>query len=111
MATVSSQRKKVKGVNFVVDEGNEKKAVIIDLKKHRAIWEDFYDTLLAKERGRSHAKRSKKSGTECLRDDRCHHTKSPSPGQHDESWRVCRVASPLAYSQVLKLWQRTRDQI
>jgi hypothetical protein len=50
MATVSSQRKKVKGVNFVVDEGNEKKAVIIDLKKHRAIWEDFYDTLLAKER-------------------------------------------------------------
>ena len=42
--------KKVKGVNFVVDEGNEKKAVIIDLKKHRAIWEDFYDTLLTKER-------------------------------------------------------------
>ena len=50
MATVSSQRTKVKGVNFVVDEGNEKKAVIIDLKKHRAIWEDFYDTLLAKKR-------------------------------------------------------------
>ncbi len=50
MVTVTSQRKKVKGVNFVVDEGNEKKAVIIDLKRHRAIWEDFYDTLLTKER-------------------------------------------------------------
>jgi len=50
MATVSSERKKVKGVNFVVDEDNEKKAVIIDLKKHRALWEDFYDTLLTKKR-------------------------------------------------------------
>jgi hypothetical protein len=50
MVTVSSQRKKVKGVNFVVDERNEKKAVIIDLKRHRAIWEDFYDILLTKER-------------------------------------------------------------
>jgi len=50
MVTVSSQRKKVKGINFVVDERNEKKAVIIDLKRHRAIWEDFYDILLTKER-------------------------------------------------------------
>ncbi len=50
MITASGQRKKMAGVNFVVDEGNEKKAVIIDLKKHRALWEDFYDTLLVKER-------------------------------------------------------------
>lgn len=50
METVSNQRKKVKGINFVVDERNEKKAVIIDLKRHRAIWEDFYDILLTKER-------------------------------------------------------------
>ena len=50
MATVSSQRRKVKGVNFLVDEDNKKKAVIIDLKKHRALWEDFYDTLLTEER-------------------------------------------------------------
>jgi len=42
--------KKGEGVNFVVDERNEKKAVIIDLKRHRAIWEDFYDILLTKER-------------------------------------------------------------
>ncbi|MFH1675680.1 MAG: hypothetical protein ABIC40_01560 [bacterium] len=40
----------MKGVEFVIDEAGEKKAVIIDLKKHRELWEDFYDTLLAKER-------------------------------------------------------------
>ena len=33
----------VKGVEFVVDEDGEKKAVLIDLKKHGEVWEDFYD--------------------------------------------------------------------
>jgi len=50
MLTESSQQKKVKGINFIVNEGNEKQAVIIDLKKHRDLWEDFYDTLLTKNR-------------------------------------------------------------
>jgi hypothetical protein len=40
----------VKGVEFLIDEEGQKKAVLIDLKKHREIWEDFYDTLLVKER-------------------------------------------------------------
>ena len=40
----------MKGVEFVVDEEGKKKAVLIDLKKHGEIWEDFYDTLQAKER-------------------------------------------------------------
>jgi len=40
----------VRGVEFVIDDSGEKKAVLIDLKRHRAIWEDFYDTLRAKER-------------------------------------------------------------
>jgi hypothetical protein len=40
----------MKGVEFVVDEEGKKKAVLIDLKKHGEIWEDFYDTLRAKER-------------------------------------------------------------
>lgn len=40
----------MKGVEFVVDDNGEKKAVLIDLKKHREIWEDFYDALLVKER-------------------------------------------------------------
>jgi hypothetical protein len=40
----------VKGVEFVLDESGHKKAVLIDLKEHKEIWEDFYDTLLVKER-------------------------------------------------------------
>ncbi len=40
----------VKGVEFIIDDNGRKKAVTIDLKKHGEIWEDFYDTLLAKER-------------------------------------------------------------
>jgi hypothetical protein len=40
----------MKGVEFVVDEAGNRKAVLIDLKKHRGLWEDFYDTLLVKQR-------------------------------------------------------------
>ncbi len=40
----------VKGVEFVIDEDGQKKAVLIDLKKYGQIWEDFYDTLRVKER-------------------------------------------------------------
>jgi len=40
----------VKGVEFVIDDDGQKKAVVIDLKTHGEIWEDFYDTLRVKER-------------------------------------------------------------
>ncbi|MDO9264527.1 MAG: hypothetical protein Q7U02_11215 [Desulfosalsimonadaceae bacterium] len=40
----------MKGVEFVVNEEGTKKAVIIDIKKHGDLWEDFYDTLIARER-------------------------------------------------------------
>ena len=40
----------VKGVEFVIDDDGQKKAVLIDLKKLGEIWEDFYDTMLVKER-------------------------------------------------------------
>ena len=32
----------MKGVEFVVDDDGQKKAVLIDLEKHGEIWEDFY---------------------------------------------------------------------
>jgi len=38
------------GVQFVVDDRGQKTAVVIDLKKHAAVWEDFYDTMLARQR-------------------------------------------------------------
>jgi hypothetical protein len=40
----------MKGIEFVVDETGDRKAVLIDLAEHGELWEDFYDTLLAKER-------------------------------------------------------------
>jgi len=40
----------VKGVEFIVDDKGQQKAVLIDLKKHGELWEDFYDTLRVKER-------------------------------------------------------------
>jgi hypothetical protein len=40
----------MKGIEFVVDETGDRKAVLIDLTEHGELWEDFYDTLLAKER-------------------------------------------------------------
>lgn len=38
------------GIQFLVDETGERTAVKIDLQKHGALWEDFYDTLIAKSR-------------------------------------------------------------
>jgi hypothetical protein len=40
------------GISFVVDERGRKTAAVIDLRKHEQLWEDFYDTLLAKSRSR-----------------------------------------------------------
>lgn len=40
----------VKGVQFLVDDDGNKTAVVIDLKKNRQLWEDFYDIALAKSR-------------------------------------------------------------
>jgi hypothetical protein len=49
MATDEKPRK-LKGVEFVVNEAGERKAVLIDLKRHRELWEDFYDTAVANSR-------------------------------------------------------------
>ncbi len=38
------------GIQFVTDEKGRKVAVLIDLKKHRAIWEDFWDGLVSESR-------------------------------------------------------------
>ena len=38
------------GIHYVTDEKGEKIAVQIDLRKHRDVWEDFQDVLLAESR-------------------------------------------------------------
>lgn len=40
----------MKGVEYVVDEKGKKKAVLLDLKMHGELWEDFCDVLKVKER-------------------------------------------------------------
>lgn len=38
------------GVQFMIDDHGRKTAVVIDLRKNRDLWEDFYDRLLVQER-------------------------------------------------------------
>ena len=38
------------GIRYVIDEKGHKEGVLIDLKKHGAIWEDFWDGLISESR-------------------------------------------------------------
>ncbi len=40
----------MKGIQFLVDENGKKTAVLIDLKRNRELWEDFFDKTLAEQR-------------------------------------------------------------
>ena len=38
------------GITYLVDERGDKTAAVINLRRHRRLWEDFYDTLVAQSR-------------------------------------------------------------
>lgn len=38
------------GIQFLTDEKGRKVAVQIDLREHRALWDDFYDGLVSERR-------------------------------------------------------------
>ncbi len=40
----------MKGIQFVTDTTGRKTAVVIDLKRYGELWEDIYDSLLARKR-------------------------------------------------------------
>ena len=40
----------MKGINFVVNEKGDKKAVLIDLEEWGDLWEDFFDILVSHNR-------------------------------------------------------------
>ena len=42
----------MKGIQFVTNDRGQKIAVLIDLRRHRALWEDLYDGLTARQRAR-----------------------------------------------------------
>jgi hypothetical protein len=43
------------GIQFITDEAGRRMAAVIDLKKHKALWEDIEDVLVS--RSRRHEKR------------------------------------------------------
>ena len=40
----------MEGVQFIVNNKGQRTGVLIDLKRHRELWEDLYDGLLARQR-------------------------------------------------------------
>ncbi len=40
----------MEGIHFLTDDQNNRIAVQIDLRKYGALWEDFYDVLVAEQR-------------------------------------------------------------
>lgn len=40
----------MQGIQFLIDDKGHKTAVLIDLKEHGELWEDIYDSLIAKSR-------------------------------------------------------------
>lgn len=42
----------MKGIDFLTNKQGQKTAVLIDLKRHDRLWEDFYDSIVARERAR-----------------------------------------------------------
>ena len=39
-----------RGIRYLIDERGDRTAVVIDLRAHRELWEDFYDNLLVESR-------------------------------------------------------------
>jgi hypothetical protein len=42
----------MRGIDFVTNKRGQKTAVLIDLKRHGQLWEDFYDSVIARNRAR-----------------------------------------------------------
>lgn len=40
----------MEGIQFVTDDKGQKVSVLIDLTKYGELWEDFYDSLIARQR-------------------------------------------------------------
>lgn len=40
------------GIQFLTDHKGRKTAVVIDLKKHKALWQDFWNALVSESRRR-----------------------------------------------------------
>jgi hypothetical protein len=58
------------GIQFVTDGKGRKTAVLIDLKKHKVIWEDFWDGLVSESRRKEKSIPYEKYRAKRLKDNR-----------------------------------------
>lgn len=49
-SNLENDRMNMPGIEYLIDGKGRKKAVLIDLKKHKELWEDVYDAYLAQRR-------------------------------------------------------------
>ncbi len=49
-AALASTDMNMPGIEFLIDRNGRKKAVLIDLKKHKGLWEDLFDAYVAHQR-------------------------------------------------------------
>jgi PHD/YefM family antitoxin component YafN of YafNO toxin-antitoxin module len=40
----------MRGIQYITDDRGKKRAVVIDLERYGELWEDFYDSLIARRR-------------------------------------------------------------
>ena len=75
-------------IRFIVDEKGTKTAVVIDLKRHGDLWEDFYDSMVARQRAMEpRVARFGKETTASRRKARWVTTASISHGLRAGNWR------------------------
>ena len=63
---------KKNGVQFLVDQNGDKTAVLIDLKKHRELWEDLYDLMIVASRRKEPRVEWEEAKRRLLKKDRRH---------------------------------------
>ena len=51
-ASHAETREGMRGIRFILDDAGKQTAVVIDLRRNRSLWEDFYDRALADSRRR-----------------------------------------------------------
>lgn len=75
----------MRGIEYVVDEQGARRAVVIDLGVHGELWEDLYDSLIAKEREDEPRESVDEVKARIIR---CLTIRSPSPAPRARSWKV-----------------------
>ena len=98
----------MKGVQFLIDDEGERKAVMIDLGIHSELWEDFFDAVVAKERqDEPRGRHWRKSGARFSETD-AWSTKLRSSDLHAEIWKACLGKRRCGFCRAFEDWRPIR---